>query len=77
MPFASSQWVEQYFLPGAAIHVHAICAHFVGVFDMVSSSSFRLARSTKPNLSGWPLRSPEVAEFYSHSAIPGSAFLHF
>jgi hypothetical protein len=39
MLLASSQWVEQNFLPAGAIHVQAMWAHLVGVFDMVSSSS--------------------------------------
>jgi hypothetical protein len=39
MLLASSQWVEQNFLPAGAIHVQAMWAHLVGVFGMVSSSS--------------------------------------
>ena len=34
MPLASSQWVEQNFLPAGAIHVQAMWAHLIGVFDM-------------------------------------------
>jgi hypothetical protein len=58
MPFASSQWVEQNFLPAGAIHVHAMCAHFVGLFCI------RPPQAIQPRL-------PEVPELYSLFGCPG------